>query len=165
MGMSMLLYAAPDPDLRAFAVAHSALNAWLRLPRALPEITVHEYWRDLDVLIGRAPAAPSLSPLTAAGADWAIPQAADGGAHALLSTSTMRLLDAVGQVGREEIEAYVRERWARQAERTGQSPELTPAQIGSRAGELELYVGKLKAYCNVAVQRGYGLVIALWETP
>lgn len=159
----MLLYAAPDPDLRAFAVAHSALQAWLRLPRAVPDLSVHEYWRDLDVLIGRAPGAPSLTPLTAGSADWSIPEVADRGAYALSSISTQRLLAAIEQVTPADVESYVRERWARQAERTGQSPTLTPAQVGSRAGELELYLGKLKEYCGLAVRRGYGLVMALWE--
>ena len=163
MGISMLLYAAPDPDLRAFALAHSALKAWLRLPRTLPDLAVHEHWRDLDAVIARAPASPSPSPLTDAAADWRFPEVADHGAYALSSTSTQRLLMAIEQVRPPDIEAYVRERWVRQGERPGQVPDLPSAEVGSRVGELELHLGKLKDYSALAVKRGFGLVLALWE--
>ena len=35
----------------------SALKAWLRFPRTLPEANLHEYWRDLDAILTAGPTA------------------------------------------------------------------------------------------------------------
>ncbi len=163
MGMSMVLYVAPDPDLRAFAVAPSTLKTWLSFPQSIPAVSLHEYWRDIDAILSRAPSIHAPGPLTPGSAEWTFTGAADRGAHALSSTSTQRLLQAAKEVGRAEVEAHVRERWAIQAAATGQSPDLTPAQLASRAEELVLYLDRVREICSKAVAKGHGLLMAFWE--
>jgi hypothetical protein len=159
----MRLYLAPDPDLRAFSVAPAALNAWLRFPRTLPEANLHEYWRDLDVILASTSAASGKSLLTATAADWIYPDVGDRGAFGLSSTTMVQLLHAVDEVDRLSVEAYVLRRWTRQALATGQSTELTPLQISSSSGELLLYLGRLRDMCTLGVKKGYGVMMALWE--
>jgi hypothetical protein len=159
----MRLYLAPDPDLRAFVVAPAALKAWLRFPRGLPDVSLHEYWRDLDAMLATTPQAAGRSLLSANGADWIFPEVGDRGAYGISSTSTQGLLRAIEQVDRTRVEDYVRQRWTRQALATGQSPELTPLQVSSSSGELLLYLGRLRDACLLGVTKGYGIVMALWE--
>ena len=165
MGISMRLYLAPDSDLRAFAVAPSALKAWLRFPRSLPDVSLHEYWRDLDAILMATPSASARSLLSANGADWIFPDAADLGAFGISSTSMQALQRAVQQVDLPAVEAYVRQRADRQARATGAPLGLTPVQLGSASAELELYLGRLREGCALGTQKGYGAVMALWEEP
>lgn len=165
MGISMRLYLAPDPDLRAFSVAPTALKTWLRYPRTLPEANLHEYWRDLDIILASTDVAGGKSLLTAGAADWAYPEIGDRGAYAISSTTMATLLRAVEEVDRVAVEGYVIQRWTRQALATGQSTELTPLQISSSSGELLLYLGRLRDICTLGVKKGYGVVMALWEEP
>lgn len=159
----MRLYLAPDPDLRAFSVAPAALKAWLRFPRTLPEATLHEYWRDLDAILATTPAAAGQSLLSATAADWIYPDVGDRGSYGISSTTMARLLQAIEQVDRTRVEDYIRQRWAKQANATGQLPHLTPLQLSSSSGELLLYLGRLRDICTLGVKKGYGVLMALWE--
>jgi hypothetical protein len=163
MGISMRLYLAPDPDLRAFSVAPTALKTWLHYPRTLPEVNLHEYWRDLDAILASTDVANGKSLLTPGAADWTYPDIGDRGAYGISSTSMALLLRAVDEVDRIAVEAYVVRRWTRQALATGQSPELTPLQVSSSSGELLLYLGRLRDICTLGVAKGYGVLMALWE--
>lgn len=165
MGISMRLYLAPDSDLRAFAVAPMALKAWLRFPRSLPDVSLHEYWRDLDAMLLATPSANARSLLTANGADWIFPDAADLGAYGLSSTSMQALQRAALQVDAPAVEAYVRQRADGQARATGAVPGLTPVQLASSSAELELYLTRLREACALGTAKGYGVVMALWEEP
>lgn len=159
----MRLYLTPDPDLRAFAVAPAALKAWLRLPRTLPDVSLQEYWRDLDAVLAATPLGRARPLLTANGADWIFPDIADRGAYAISSVSTQRLLSAVEEVDRPIVEAYVRERWALRARRTGIATEITPAQLASATEKVLLYLGRLREACTLCGAKGYGILMALWE--
>jgi hypothetical protein len=163
MGISMRLYLSPDPDLRAFSVAPAALKAWLRFPRTLPEANLHEYWRDLDAILATTDVASGRSLLSASAADWVYPDVGDRGAFGISSTAMAQLLRAVEQVDRIAVEAYVVQRWTRQALATGQSTDLTPLQISSASGELLLYLGRLRDICTLGVRKGYGVMMAMWE--
>ncbi|MEO8140657.1 MAG: hypothetical protein ABI742_13470 [Gemmatimonadota bacterium] len=161
----MRLYLAPDSDLRAFAVAPSALKAWLRFHRSLPDVSLHEYWRDLDTMLMATPSASARSLLTANGADWIFPDAGDLGAYGLSSTSMQALQRAVLQVDPPAVEAYVRKRADQQARATGATPGLTPVQLASSSAELGLYLTRLREACALGTAKGYGAVMALWEEP
>jgi hypothetical protein len=165
MGICMRLYLAPDPDLRAFAVAPAALKAWLRFPRGLPEVSLQEYWRDLDTLLAATPAADTESLLTANGADWIFPEAGDLGAYGLSSTSMQVLRKAVEQVQRSQVEAYVRMQWSRWSQETGGPPQPTAMQLSAATEEVLLYLGRLQGACALAAAKGYGTVMVLWEEP
>jgi hypothetical protein len=163
MGIGMRLYMAPDSDLYAFAGAPRTLQMWLRYPRSVPDVELHEHWKDLDAIVGAEPSAPSRSPLTPEGANLAYPTAADHGAHALSSTSTKHLLHAVEAVARPKVEAYVRQRWAAHVPQTGSLPDLAPEQVEIETDELLEYLGRLRQACTLAAGKGYGLLMALWE--
>ncbi len=161
----MRLHLAPDPDLRAFTVAPTALKTWLRFPRTLPEANLHEYWRDLDAILRTTAVADGKSLLTASAADWSYPDISDRGAFGISSTNMNQLLRAVEEVDRVAVEAYVLQRWTRQAIATGQPPELSPLQIASSTGDLLLYLGRLRDICALGVRKGYGVLMTLWEEP
>lgn len=163
MGISMWLYSAPDSDLRAFAGAPRTLQIWLRYPRSLPDVSLHEHWQDLDAILGSEPSVHSKSPLRPQGADWTYPFVADRGAHALSSTTTEDLLHSIDQVDRPKVEDYVRRQWAAQALEVGHSPELTPMQLSSRTDELLVHLARLRESCALALSKRYGLLMALWE--
>lgn len=163
MGISMRLYSAPDPDLWAFAGAPRTLQMWLRYPHSQPEVSLDDTWEHLDAILAGEPSVPSQSPLTPKGADWTYPAAADRGAHALSSTTTQQLLHTIEQVGRPQVEAYVRQRWEAAAIQNGASPEVVPALLSAEAEDLLRHLARLREACTLAVGKGYGLVMALWE--
>jgi hypothetical protein len=163
MGISMRVYLAPDSDLYAFAHAPRTLQLWLRSPRSLPDVSLQEYWKDLDAILASEPSMHPRSPLTATGADLRYPSAADRGAHALSSTSTAHLLRSLEQVARPQVEAYVRQAWAAQALEAGLSSDLSPVQLSEATDELVLYLSRLRESCTLAVAKGYGLLMALWD--
>jgi hypothetical protein len=136
---------------------------WLRYPHSIPDVPLHEHWRNLDAIVGAEPTAPSRSPLTPEGANLTYPFAADHGAHALSSTATKHLLHAVEAVTRQKIEAYVRQRWEAHVPQTGSLPDLAPEQLDIEADELLEYLGRLRQSCALGAARGYGLLMALWE--
>ena len=165
MGIGMRLYLAPDPDLRAFSVAPTALKTWLSFPRTLPEANLHEYWADLDAILATTAVAGGKSLLTASAADWTYPGISDRGAFGISSTKMDQLLRAVEEVDRVAVEAYVLQRWTRRALATGQSPDLTELEMAASAAELLLYLGRLRDICTLGVRKGYGVMMALSEEP
>jgi hypothetical protein len=165
MRIGMRLYLAPDSDLRAFVGAPRTLRKWLRYPRAVPEVSLDEHWQDLDAILAAATIGHSTSLFTPQGADWTYPFVADHGAYALSSTSTEHLLQSTEQVGRPEVEAYVRRKWAARAHLTGGSPDPTPAELASRTEELLVYLARLREACTLAVTKRYGVLMARWDEP
>lgn len=165
MHIGMRLYLAPDSDLRAFAGAPRTLRIWLRYPRSVPDISLDAHWQDLDSILAGASNEPSRPLLRPQGADWTYPFVADHGAHSLSSTSTQHLLHSAEQIGRTEVEAYVRRQWAAQAQATGRSPDPAPEELASRTEQLLVYLAHLREACSLAVSRGYGILMALWEQP
>jgi hypothetical protein len=163
MGISMLLYLAHDSDLRAFTGAPRTLQVWLRYPHSIPPVSLHEYWQDLDAILAGEPSERSKSRLRPQEADWTYPFVADRGAHALSSISTEQLLHSIELVARPQVEAYVRQRWVAKAVKTGEVPELAPAQVSLGTEELLVHLARLRESCALAVSKGYGLLMALWE--
>ena len=163
MGICMRLYLAPEADLRTFAVAPVTLKAWLQYPRSSRDVSLHEYWRGLDAILTSIPATQARSWLTPEGADYVYPGAADHGAHSLSSGSTEALLRTIDQVTTAQVAAYVRQQWGAETSTAGRSPDLTPAQLSDAVEELELYFAPLRETCARAVDKGYGLVMALWD--
>ena len=162
MGISMRLYLAPDSDLYAFGGAPRTMQAWIRYPRSTPDVSLQEYWQDLEaILFDEAAGRPS--PFRPQGADFTYPFIADHGAYALSSTSTLTLLQRIDQVARPQVEAYVQRRWAGLTVQAGHSPELTPVQLSAQTEELLLYLSRLREACTLAARTGYGLLMALWE--
>ncbi len=157
----MRLYLAPDCDLSAFAGAPKTLQLWLRSHHPGPDVTLHEYWQDLHNILAGEPFTPPVTGLMPAGAAWIYPTAADRGAHALSSTATEQLLHALDQVGRPQVESYVRGR--RRAAAGGDSPELTPEEVSSDTEQLLPYLRLLREACALAARKRYGLLMALWE--
>jgi len=160
MSTSMRLYLAPEADLRAFSVAPRTLQIWLRQPHPQPELSLQEYWRDLDAIIAAEPVAQSKSLLTPKGGDWTYPTAADRGAHGLSLATTRQLLHAIEQIARPQIEAHVRQ--GRAAEER-QAPDLTAEEVSAATEELLLQLTRLGEWCTRAVTKHYGLLMALWE--
>ncbi len=163
MSISMRLYPAPDPDLYAFAGAPKTLQMWLRYPHSIPEVSLGDAWEDLDAILAAFPGAPSPSPLTPNGADLKYPEGADRGAHAISSTTTQRLLRSIEQVERPQVEAYVRQRLATTATPTTPSPELSAWLVLAETEALLADLARLREICTLALGKGYGLVMALWE--
>lgn len=162
MTNSMRLYAVPEGDLRAFSVAPRTLQIWLRQPHSQPELSLDESWQDLDAIIAAEPVAESRSFLTPTGADRTYPTAADHGAHGLSLASTRQLLQAIEQVSRPQIEAYVRQS---RAEQLVQALEITPEEVSEVTDGLLLHLTRLRESCSHAVGKYYGLLIALWAKP
>jgi len=163
MGICMRLYLAPDSDLRAFSGAPRTLRVWLRYPRSQPDISLREYWEDLDAILTSDPSVHPKPSLRPQGADWTYPFVADRGAHALSSTSTEHLLHSIDQVARPQVEAYVRQRWEARARQTGQPPELPPTRLSAETEELLVYLARLRESCALAVGKRYGVLMALWQ--
>jgi hypothetical protein len=163
MGICMRLYLAPEADLRTFAVAPLTLKAWLQHPRSSRDISLHEYWRGLDAILTSIPSTRTRPWLTPEGADYVYPGAADHGAHSLSSGSTAELLRTIDQVTSAQVAAYVRQRWEAESAEADHATSLTPAQLSAAAEELELYFAPLRESCVRAVDKGYGLVMALWD--
>ena len=165
MSICMRLYLAPETDLRTFAVAPVTLKVWLQYPRSSRDVALHEYWRGLDAILAGVPSARPRSWLTPEGADFVYAGAADHGAYSLSSSSTAELLRTIDQVTSAQVAAYVRLQWEADATGSGHSAELTAAQLSGAVEELELYFAPLRESCARAVEKGYGLVMALWNTP
>ncbi len=163
MGICMRLYLAPEADLRTFAVAPGTLKVWLHFPRSSRDIALHEYWRGLDAILARVPASRDRSWLTAGGADYVYAGAADHGAHSLSAESTASLLGVIDAVTTHRIAAYVRQQWETEAAASDLSPDLDPELLVGAVEELELYFAPLREFCARAVDKGYGLVMALWD--
>ena len=155
MSAVMRVYVAPDSDLAAFAGAPRTLRMWLHFPHALPPVSLGGHWQALDTILANEPSWRSASALRPQNADWTYPFAADRGAYALSSTSTGYLLHTIDQIERPTIEAYV-------ALKLGLS-EHTVKQLSTRTDELLLYLARLRASCALAVGKGYGILLALWE--
>ncbi|HXI21430.1 MAG TPA: hypothetical protein VNH46_10105 [Gemmatimonadales bacterium] len=158
-GVSMRLYLAPDSDLRAFAVAPRTLQLWLRSPRPWPIISLQQSWADLGAILA-AVAPEAASPLSPQGADYTYPFVADRGAYALSSPSTEDLLRRLERVTASVVEAYVR----------GDAPAPEPAspagrQLAARTEELLASLARLREHCALAVEKRYGLLMALWGEP
>jgi hypothetical protein len=152
MSISMRLYLAPDSDLRAFGGAPKTLQKWLRQPRVPADMWLQERWRDIDAILATGTLEQGrYSPLTAEGSDFTYPSAADHGAYALSSTSTERLYHALGEVSRDQVEAYLLDR------------SVTRTELPSETEELLAHLGCLDEACRLAVGKRYGLLMALWE--
>jgi hypothetical protein len=91
--------------------------------------------------------------LRPAAADWTYPTAADQGGHAISAASAERLLHSIQQVDREQVASYVEQR----------STELTPEELNSGTERLLAYLTRLREACELAVSKGYGIFMALWE--
>lgn len=161
MALRMRLYPTPDPDLGAFSVAPQALKAWLKYAHSRPEVSLHPHWRDLDEILGRAPSAPSPTPLGPTGAHWRFPNANEHGAHALSSESTKRLLVAIEETSRAQIEAYLRQRWSAHAQATGQPTELPGPELATLTDALLASMARLRQTCAEAIEKGYGILMVL----
>jgi hypothetical protein len=161
MAICMRLYLAHQSDFFAFSRAPRTLGIWLRSPHALPDVLLGEAWHDIDALLTGATAAPSQ--LRAEGGDWTYPAAADHGAHAISAATTQRLLESVQQIDRPKVAAYVRRRWVLQAFLKGEASELAPGQLAAMTDELLGHVTRLREACELAVRKGYGILMALWE--
>ena len=96
------------------------------------------------------------------GADRTYPAAADHGAHGLSLASTRQVLEAIEQVSRPQIEAYVRESRAAQL---GQAFEITQEEVSEVTDGLLRYLTRLRESCTHAVGKYYGVLLALWEKP
>jgi hypothetical protein len=158
----MRLYPVPEGDLRAFSVAPRTLQIWLRQPHVQPESSLDESWQDLNAIIAAEPVAQSRSFLTPTGADRSFPTAADHGAHGLTLASTRQLLEAIDQVSRPRVEAYVRQS---RAEQLGQALEITAEEVSAVTDGLLLHLTHLRESCSHAVGKYYGLLMALWDKP
>ena len=164
MGIGMRLYLAHDSDLRAFTGAPRTLQMWLRYPHSLPETSLKDSWQDLDSILLNESFADSRSLLRPQGADWTYPFVADRGAHAISATSTVQLLSAIDAVDRARVEAYVRRRAAAQTKDNGPpAPALTPEELSRATDDLLHYLSRLRESCALAVSKGYGVLMALWD--
>jgi hypothetical protein len=162
MSASMRLYVVPEGDLRAFEVAPRTLQIWLRHPHSQPELSLDESWQDLDAILAAEPVAESRSFLTPTGADRTYPTAADHGAHGLSLASTRQLLEAIDQVSRPQVEAYVRQS---RAEQLAQALEITQEEVSEVTDGLLLQLTRLRTSCSHAISKYYGLLMALWAKP
>jgi hypothetical protein len=138
---------------------------WVRYPRAIPDVSLDEYWEDLDAILAGASVTRPGASLRPQGADWTYPFVADHGAHALSSTSTEHLLHVVEQVTRAEVETRVRSRWAVRAASAGDSRAPTEDEVAVQTDGLLMYLARLREACALAVSRRYGVLMALWEEP
>jgi hypothetical protein len=148
----MRLYLAHQSDFYAFTKAPRTLGIWLHSPHPSREVSLQDAWQDLDALLSSS-AAPS--PLRAEAADWTYPTAADQGGHAISAASAERLLHSIQQVDRHQVASYVEHR----------SAELTPEELNSGTERLLAYLTRLREACELAVSKGYGIFMALWEEP
>jgi hypothetical protein len=146
----MRLYLAHQSDFYAFTKAPRTLGIWLHSPHPSREVSLQDAWQDLDALLSSS-AAPS--PLRAEAADWTYPAAADQGGHAISAASAERLLHSIQQVDRQQVASYVEHR----------SAELTPEELNSGTERLLAYLTRLREACELAVSKGYGIFMALWE--
>jgi hypothetical protein len=152
MTTCMRLYLAHQSDFYAFTKAPRTLGIWLHSPHPSREVSLQDAWQDLDALLSSS-AAPS--PLRAAAADWTYPTAADLGGHAISAASAERLLHSIQQVDRQQVASYVEHR----------STELSPEELNSGTERLLAYLTRLREACELAVSKGYGIFMALWEEP
>jgi len=150
MTTCMRLYLAHQSDFYAFTKAPRTLGIWLHSPHPSREVSLQDAWQDLDALLSSS-AVPS--PLRPAAADWTYPTAADQGGHAISAASAERLLHSIQQVDREQVASYVEQR----------STELTPEELNSGTERLLAYLTRLREACELAVSKGYGIFMALWE--
>jgi hypothetical protein len=73
----------------------------------------------------------------------------------LLSSSAVRspLCHSIQLVDRQQVASYVEQRGA----------ELTPEELNSGTERLLGYLTRLREACELAVSKGYGIFMALWE--
>lgn len=160
MAFIMRLYPAHDSDLRAFVGAPRTLRVWLRYPHVIPDTSLEEHWRDLDALLAAQPGGSSPGPLRPQSADFTYPFVTEGGAHALSFTSTRTLLSAVERIGRSDVERFVRE----QDRPSEPNAPAAAEDFTLRVDALLHNLTRLRLTLATAVGKGYGVLMALWES-
>jgi hypothetical protein len=159
MPFFMRLFPVHDSDLRAFVGAPRTLRVWLRYPHAVPDLALEGHWRDLDALLAAQPGSSPAGPLRPQAADFAYPFVTEGGAHALSFNSTRGLLALVERIGRADVERFVRDEDTRGTPAT----ETTDRDALARVDELLHHLTRLRLTLAMAVGKGYGILMALWE--
>ncbi len=163
MTTCMRLYLAHQSDFYAFSKAPRTLGIWLHSPHPSREVSLQDAWQDLDALLAGAAAAPS--PLRPEAADWTYPAAADQGGHAISAATTERLLHSIQKLDRDQVAAYVERRWTAQTLPSANVGEPTPEELSAGTETLLGYLTRLREACELAVSKGYGIFMALWEEP
>jgi hypothetical protein len=157
MPFFMRVFPAHDSDLRAFVGAPRTLRVWLRYPHPVPDLALEGHWRDLDAILATQPGASPAGPLRPQAADFTYPFVTEGGAHALSFNSTKGLLALVEGIGRADVERFVRDRAMDRA------PASADNDARERADELMNHLTRLRLTLALAVGKGYGVLMALWE--
>lgn len=161
MTTCMRLYLAHQSDFYAFTRAPRTLGIWLHSPHPSREVSLQDAWQDIDALLTGTNATPS--PLRPEAADWTYPSAADQGGYAISAATTERLLHSIQKLDRNQVAAYVERRWAAQSPPSGNAAELTTEELNTGTETLLGYLARLREACELAVSKGYGILMALWE--
>lgn len=157
MPFFMRVFPAHDSDLRAFVGAPRTLRVWLRYPHPVPDLALEGHWRDLDALLVTRPGASPAGPLRPQAADFTYPFVTEGGAHALSFGSTKELLALVEGISRSDVERFVRD------QEKDVAPASAAADAQGRVDELMSHLTRLRLTLAMAVSKGYGILMALWE--